>query len=563
MFSSGIAIAGALVIGLTTMLVFIGFVWGILRFFVWLWARIPSKVVSIQDDQLEKTLGILLAIALFPDVASYGLQVIQRLAIFIAEFISNVGLSLVPPSCYNDTPSCPSDFARGLASLLGSAATSIVSSLKLASFPISSFLWFLLASVIVTQVIGFVRRAAYAGRIDKWYVPAPVLRQRFAFAVLVIGSFYLGLSALLAIPLFQEKSSGAQPTADALYKALEANIMTQADFDRRFPEKPPKLQPIPPDIRRGQEVSAKLDTKDPISPTLSDVLLAIFDTEVSQRQNRLDRLEGYLATVRSAASNDPNSLREKARNMFSAGLQINEGKKQTAKHYYELIKWHQVVTRQKYDALTNCQDATNSYFTTAAQELNGIRTSLEANGQASVEVVIPVINRFRNTEGADDRFIAASNTCLEPSSGQTTEVPDRPSFSDTLGPVGGWTRWLLDPDQMPLVIIVGLVGFSLLGATVSRAVRNGPGTTITLDDLLFVIAGGTTAAVVVYLAAYGGLALLGNTGGDPNPYVVFVTCLVGAVYSEVVWDKARQSILKPNAQEHQTDVDVDKNGKER
>jgi hypothetical protein len=116
-----------------------------------------------------------------------------------------------------------------------------------------------------------------------------------------------------------------------------------------------------------------------------------------------------------------------------------------------------------------------------------------------------------------------------------------------LGPVGSWSRWLLDTGQMPVVIIVGLVGFSLLGATVSRAVRARDENTkagLSLDDLLSVVAGGMTAAVVVFLAAYGGLAVLGNSASDPNPYVVFVTCLIGAVYSEDVWSWARKRVLQ-------------------
>jgi hypothetical protein len=176
----------------------------------------------------------------------------------------------------------------------------------------------------------------------------------------------------------------------------------------------------------------------------------------------------------------------------------------------------------------------------------------------------------RNENG--ENFAKASAGCMEQQDedSEPTNVPDRPSFADTLGPVGGWTRWLIDTEQMPLVIIVGLVGFSLLGATVSRAVRGGlddhipnpsdaqntkasvrPRAAITFDDLLIVIAGGTTAAIVVFLAAYGGLALLGTTGGEPNPYIVFVTCLIGAVYSEDVWARARANILKPISQRQQ------------
>jgi hypothetical protein len=167
----------------------------------------------------------------------------------------------------------------------------------------------------------------------------------------------------------------------------------------------------------------------------------------------------------------------------------------------------------------------NTYFTTASQELNGFRARLQASADTNDEDIFNVFKQFQRTDNGKNLAVA-SNTCLESNDEQATNVPDRPSFADTLGPVGGWTGWLLDTEQMPLVIIVGLVGFSLLGATVSRAVRReGPGTAITLDDLLLVIAGGTTAAIVVFLAAYGGLALLGTTGGDPNPYVVFVTCL--------------------------------------
>jgi hypothetical protein len=168
-----------------------GFVWAVIRILVWLWSRLPSRAVSIQAEQLDKTLGVLLAIALFPNIAVYGLQVIQSFIIFISGFIPTIGSSLIPPSCNNDAPSCPSDLARAVAMLLGNAATSIVRAMNLSAFPVSSFLWFLLTSVIAAQVIGFVRRESAAGRIGELYLSSsqyvpPVLRQRFAFAVLVI-----------------------------------------------------------------------------------------------------------------------------------------------------------------------------------------------------------------------------------------------------------------------------------------------------------------------------------------------------------------------------------------
>lgn len=96
---------------------------------------------------------------------------------------------------------------------------------------------------------------------------------------------------------------------------------------------------------------------------------------------------------------------------------------------------------------------------------------------------------------------------------------------------------------MPVVIIVGVVGFSLLGATVSHAVNAGSAKLaagLELGELLAVVAKGMAAAVVVFLASYGGMTILGNSAADPNPYVVFVTCLIGAAYSDEVWSRAHK-----------------------
>src|SRR5206468_3601295 len=59
-------------------------------------------------------------------------------------------------------------------------------------------------------------------------------------------------------------------------------------------------------------------------------------------------------------------------------------------------------------------------------------------------------------------------------------------------------------------------------------------------ESFFVVAGGVTAALVVFLGSY---AILGDQTSEPNPYIVFVTCLVGAVFSEDIWSWARERFL--------------------
>ena len=91
---------------------------------------------------------------------------------------------------------------------------------------------------------------------------------------------------------------------------------------------------------------------------------------------------------------------------------------------------------------------------------------------------------------------------------------------------------------MPLALITGLIGFGLFGALVSTFVRAPADQTPHLD-IFGVVWRGVSAAIVVFLGAYSGIAIVAQTTGDPNPYVVFVTCLVGAVFAENIWSWAR------------------------
>ena len=53
---------------------------------------------------------------------------------------------------------------------------------------------------------------------------------------------------------------------------------------------------------------------------------------------------------------------------------------------------------------------------------------------------------------------------------------------------------------------------------------------------------GFSAAVVVFLAVEGGLAIFAADRPEPNPYVLLLTCLVAAVFSEDVWEWAHKNL---------------------
>ena len=99
---------------------------------------------------------------------------------------------------------------------------------------------------------------------------------------------------------------------------------------------------------------------------------------------------------------------------------------------------------------------------------------------------------------------------------QVANSPDRiapklpPDPLEILGPFGATVRWLTATDSRAIATIVGMIGFGLLGATLSRMIRRSEKTEGPLAGMetFFVVAGGVTAAFVVFLGSY---AMLGRS----------------------------------------------------
>jgi hypothetical protein len=513
--------------------VFLVFLYRVLRF---VWARLPASVLEFQGPQLDKLLGIVVALILVPDVARYAWTTIVSLLDYVAGQIRRIASASAagPPPCGEDFR-CVGEIAAQIAAMFGDTALGIVRSLRLNEFPVTQFVLLLLVAVIATQIISILRHGIVTRRLGRWvttadsWIPAPA-RQRIVFGLLVVIAFYLGLSALLAIPLFQDKSRPPNLTVESLDKALAPNTISVEVFERTFAQQLPPLREV---VRPGAGGDQAAGAASPAA-----AFLAPF---VRDHQSMLSELQFGWTALRQTVLSDQTRLREQAKIAFASGLDSGIGGRQIAEHYYELVVWHQGALQRVTDSLRACWSRATA-FSASASELHDNLNFLSQ----------PDDRRFRESQVQDqlrrvfDNFSFARRECSPAAASPHDPIPRRKSFAEGLGPIGRWSGWLLETEQMPVVIIVGLVGFSLLGATVSRAVRvrqEGPNGALTLDDLLIVVAGGTTAAIVVFLAAYGGLAVLGGNSGDPNPYVLFVTCLIGAVYSEDVWTWARRRLL--------------------
>jgi hypothetical protein len=123
-------------------------------------------------------------------------------------------------------------------------------------------------------------------------------------------------------------------------------------------------------------------------------------------------------------------------------------------------------------------------------------------------------------------------------------IPSRQALgSFFLGPFGWMASWLLQTESLSLALITGMLGFGLLGAASSTVIREQNRGGRLVSNMSSVIIRGVSAAIVVFLAVAGGLAVFTVGDSEPNPYVILFTCLIGAVYSEVIWQRARTYLV--------------------
>jgi hypothetical protein len=105
-------------------------------------------------------------------------------------------------------------------------------------------------------------------------------------------------------------------------------------------------------------------------------------------------------------------------------------------------------------------------------------------------------------------------------------------FSNLIGPIAG-------SKNSDVLLVIGMLGFGLFGAGIATFITGSNETGI---QLLVVLVRGFSAAIVVYLASRGGVAVINKGNSDPDPLALFLFCFLGAVYSERIWAWAKTKI---------------------
>jgi hypothetical protein len=104
-------------------------------------------------------------------------------------------------------------------------------------------------------------------------------------------------------------------------------------------------------------------------------------------------------------------------------------------------------------------------------------------------------------------------------------------------------------ESQTLALILGLIGFGLLGAIIGTFSRSNAAPDLTsranvINSIFTTIVKSFSASVVTYLSIRGGLSIITNNGDNSaNPYFILFVCFIASVYSEEIWEWAKKKIL--------------------
>jgi hypothetical protein len=372
---------------------------------------------------------------------------------------------------------------------------------------------------------------------------SPIARLRVSLGSIIVLGAYFCFCAIVAVSLFKppEKAQvlDEKQLEDTLNKIKLGTSGDDSAFAQRFPEDLEGLPKLPdkPTPEAGPAGA-------PPSPPNSS--------------KPLGELPNLWKQLRAQMAAEQDRLLQRAIASYKIENLNRVGTREQANHYLALNKWFQSAEERLFSHLDTCRAAiSNAAFFANEGAKATISPSVNPSpvGRPDFQMARPgssgdplapgpgIAVPFQIPTYTDrDTVTAQARSACQVRSLNIEDPPDRSDFGYQFGIVGDVAVWLLRTESMPLALITGLIGFGLFGALVSAFVRTPPGQQLQLD-IFSVVCRGVSAAIVVFLAAYGGIAIVSQTSSDPNPYLVFVTCLVGAVFGDDVWLWARKKFV--------------------
>ncbi len=445
---------------------------------------------SLGVSSLQVLLGLGVSILFFSNILT---TIISRLGNFLANNFSFISQNLANPVFSEGSASQKSSSILKLSSewtheVYGSFQEDIL------TIPFEMILLFLICWIVISfllrEIFTLESKSSAVTGLRNFFQTAQW--RYIVFGVLIFFSIYLSIAAIIAVPVFEDHAS--------------------------------------PQNISGMDISSELDqfevdrngflSKYTIQPDSSKQLEAAFTLSILDKWNNL---------VQS-------TYEQINQNQFEAETSFNITKSQKISaedkldYLQSLVTW---VVNNKSTLVNNLEklkpgvmNAVNLLAKTMPSDSTGTLSMDDANvlNQASVTIL----------------------SKLKLPTKELNPMPREPEIGERFGLFGWIAGWLLKTNLLPLALITGMFGFGLFGATISSIVREDntketPKGLLSTDFITLLIRG-FSAAMVIFLAVKGGLAVFGSAENSVNPYILFFTCFVAAVFSEDIWAWARKKM---------------------
>jgi hypothetical protein len=198
--------------------------------------------------------------------------------------------------------------------------------------------------------------------------------------------------------------------------------------------------------------------------------------------NRIKKLTLAWTNLRDFYEKRQLGLIEEAKATYEWGNVDGPKGRVQSQHYIALIKWYQDSLNEMQRRLDSCR----SSIISAHSDFERLNTTLAGGGDLMFPTAVPLLNDI------NDSIWKAESACYPSSS-----YEDAP-------PRGHLGSWLVSKESLPLTLILGLMGFGILGATISSLVRRSIGVAKATSDGAYVtdivgdVSRGLSAAMLVF-----------------------------------------------------------------
>ncbi|HLL54451.1 MAG TPA: YEATS-associated helix-containing protein [Myxococcaceae bacterium] len=418
-----------------------------------------------------------------------------------------------------------------------------------AELPYVQLMFFLLAWFVVGQVLRVAFPAQGDGQSENAQAFSRVIREigftRSVLVVLLVLGLALCVASITAVSELQDTTDVDNPVQSS--KELEERIKAAQDPFAK------EVYPYTPDADKDPD---KLVTQE-IAKPLPATATAQEAAEAERARRHAEGLVNSVAAARSQLKQIFQNLIDRTSGRYDRATQdalteyhvassTRHGSREQRQHFLAIVQWHQDSRFKLRSAIEKCKQSV-------------IDTEAKWNEALSHELLLLKVggNKLPALENPYERMLKAKDGCALAS---VDRPPARADFGAALGPLKPIAGWLLQTESIQLALIIGMLGAGLLGSAVATFLRGEGQKEPTEEQLASVVVRGMTAAIVVFLAAQGGLSTISANGPStprPNPYVLLLICFVAAVYSEQVWTAALSRLKKQLGQDGEKKAEDD------